>query len=271
MTVVTAEDILTHHGVKGMKWGVRKDDKLSSERVGSESEQALALIAVGAIYALAALGMHKAKTNDSGVKIAKTNANVRWKENDSLMGKKSIDELYNNVVTPINKDYPGRGTKMNCRRCTFAYEMRRRGIDVKATKSKFATGQDTVGLHEVTVGQFVGKNQSIWGHNQISSPLAMSTSSASQKSKAIFDALGKEPDGSRGELAVGWVIGGGHSMAYEIVNKKPIVFDTQSSIVYQDAHSFTKFGQIVTDAAYTRLDNINLNDDYLRRWAVNND
>lgn len=269
--IVTYDDYLAHHGVKGMKWGVRKDrDKsLSNVRVGTQDPGTVALIAVGAVFVAAHLGLHIANEKDSGKKIAKENANVKWKIDDSLTGKKSVEDLMHQVVEPVNKGYPGKGTKMNCRRCTFAYEMRRRGMDVEATKSRLAAGQGEKGLHEATLGQYLGRSESIWGHKQISNPRAMMKASPADKSKAIFEALGKEPDGSRGELGVGWVVGGGHSMAYEIVNKKPIVFDTQSSVVYRDSQAFEKFGTLVTDAAYTRLDNILMNDDIMRRWAIN--
>ena len=37
---------------------------------------------------------------------------------------------------------------MNCRRCTMAYEMRRRGYDVTATGSTMATGQHGTGMRK---------------------------------------------------------------------------------------------------------------------------
>src|SRR4029077_17292919 len=54
------------------------------------------------------------------------------------------------VVAPINPGYGDLGTKMNCRRATFAYEMRRRGYDVKATKSVKGTGQMPLSLLKAT-------------------------------------------------------------------------------------------------------------------------
>ncbi len=36
---------------------------------------------------------------------------------------------------------------MNCRRCTFAYEMRRRGYDVAATRTTNGRGQTAVGVY----------------------------------------------------------------------------------------------------------------------------
>ena len=38
---------------------------------------------------------------------------------------------------------------MNCRRCTFAYELSRRGYDVQATKTLIGTGQDANGMNQM--------------------------------------------------------------------------------------------------------------------------
>lgn len=41
------------------------------------------------------------------------------------------------------------GSFMNCRRCTFAYELSRRGYDVQATKTLIGTGQDANGMNQM--------------------------------------------------------------------------------------------------------------------------
>jgi hypothetical protein len=201
------------------------------------------------------------------------------------------DDIHMNVVKHINPDYGAMGTKMNCRRATFAYEMRRRGYDVKATKTTNANGQNVMGLMNATspgkkiqstrmmnlmktgikeaAGKSSGKptpvsdlaeNFAAGGKNKIS---------AGFNPNAIFDRLSKEPDGSRGELGVMWSMGGGHSMAYEIVKGKPVIFDGQTGKRFELADEFRKIMPQVANSGFTRLDNLELNHDYLMRWMTN--
>ena len=68
------------------------------------------------------------------------------KKNDLLSRHMSPDSIMKEVVEPINPGYGGVGTKMNCRRCTFGYEMQRRGLDLAATRSHAGTGQTPTSL-----------------------------------------------------------------------------------------------------------------------------
>lgn len=202
-----------------------------------------------------------------------------------------VDDIHRNVVKHINPDFGATGTKMNCRRATFAYEMRRRGYDVKATKTTNANGQNVIGLMNATspgkkimntsktsVITSITKEASIKNYGK-STPVAdlMENFAAGGKNKiplamgnrSIFESLSKQPDGSRGELGVMWQIGGGHSMAYEVVKGKPIIFDGQTGKRFESFDTFTKTMPSVKAAGFTRLDNIELNHDYLMRWMTN--
>lgn len=265
------EEALAHYGVKGMRWGVRKAEESGggSSTVGVDPVTA----AIGAVWLATLLGTTymsvrdaRRAVRDSGAHIQKKTANVAWKKDPSLTKKMSVDDLYDKVVTGVNPKYGSPGTKMNCRRCTLTYEMRRRGNDVKATQSHYATGQDMGGLKKATGG---GHYESSWGQKQIASPSFLAKATASQRSEAIFSSLSQHPEGARGELAMAWTFGGGHSMAWEIVKGKPVVFDTQTSKAYRSADAFNAFTPVVRDAAHTRLDNAKLEDQFLRRWVTN--
>ena len=69
----------------------------------------------------------------------------------------SKNYIFDHIVNGIN---PGEGyvpgSKMNCRRCTFAYELRRRGYVVFARKTALGTGQSNMGLHKVTHNDKIG-------------------------------------------------------------------------------------------------------------------
>lgn len=265
-------EALEHHGVKGMKWGVRKERETSS-RAGADQKLAgvdPVLVGIGlALAAHVAIGAYS-NLRDSGKHHQKKNANVAFKKKPELAKKMDADEILDKVVKPTNPDFPGMGTKMNCRRCTLTYEMRRRGYDVEATKTFWATGQETSGIRQATQNYNQGKGESPWGQKQIGGEKKFPSQASSEaRSNAIFSALAQHPEGARGELAVEWDMMGGHSMAWEVVKGKPVIFDAQSSKVYKDAASFKENAGSVVDAAYTRTDNIKLDEHFLKRWMIN--
>jgi hypothetical protein len=198
-----------------------------------------------------------------------------FKKNDKLSNPNySADDILKNVIPGVNPDYGSWGTNMNCRRATFAYEMRRRGFDVQATKTSIAHGQTLLGLAKATTTD----QQDVKSMKHLSSYFAIAagsknlinTSHVADGGKSIFDALSKEPNGSRGEFAVMWasavpgIPGGGHSMAYEVINGKAHIFDTQNGKEYKTGNDV--FGMIA-EAGYTRLDNVDLNMNFLSKWV----
>ena len=284
-TFSSPQEALAHYGVKGMKWGVTKDRPSSAASSASGDDAILGVYAVligGFLIARARMNY-----NDSGKKEAKvllkeekkTGIKHEWKKNDKLTGDKTHEELMRDVVPQINQGFPTeRGTSMNCRRCTFAYEMRRRGHDVKATRSVMAAGQDQAGLinavsPKTATSPFMSTKTMAngWGQNAINTttPDGRMYLSPEKKAESIFSALGKEPNGSRGELAFSWAFGGGHSIAYEIVNNRPIIIDNQSGKSWPDTKSFSRdMTPIMGTAAFTRLDNVELNNDFMKRWVA---
>jgi hypothetical protein len=268
---------------------------------------------VGASATAAVLGTYGAyKVYDSGSYTQFKNRNIPLKRNDALTGPLSFQNILHKVVKPVNPDYDyydpdagvgktlvkSLGSKMNCRRATFAYEMRRRGYDVEATKAITGTGQTGTGLINATT-----PGRHIW-----SGPLGFFSSRArdaalelttdktgpvrvlqkttkgfgkidvgrirdmypNQKSKAIFEAIGKNPDGARGELGVLWNGGrSGHSMAWEIIGGRPHIFDAQSGKSFTMSTFAKEHGAQIDSAAITRLDNIELNENFLKKWVTN--
>lgn len=221
-----------------------------------------------------------------------------FKKNQKLADPNlDVDDIHKLVVKHVNPDYGGIGTKMNCRRATFSYEMRRRGYDVKATKTTNANGQNVLGLMNATTPNEKIKRTSTLNimikagsealrktkDESAPTPLTDLTTNfaaggknripteygSTRNTQSIFDALGKEPNGSRGELGVMWSMGGGHSMAYEVVKGKPVIFDAQSGQKFDAADAFSKLMPGIANAGFTRLDNVDLNVDYLMRWMTN--
>ena len=221
-----------------------------------------------------------------------------WKVNTDLASKDmDVDDITSKVMSRINPNYGQPGTTNNCRRCTIAYEMSRRGYDVSATKSISGTGQNVAGMakalgtdvkggmtgiklkarlekrafdktgnfaemsdltKQVVLGKGIGE-QRIWNK------------SGGKISPAdVLSSLAEQPDGARGELTMKWAMGGGHSMAYEIVKGKPVIFDNQRGKVYKTAEDLKDVVDRFSDAGFTRLDNKELSDAFIQRWVKNN-
>jgi len=205
----------------------------------------------------------------------------------------NADEIFKSVVGRINIDrqksgLASLGTNNNCRRCTYAYELSRRGYDVKATKSLSGTGQHYIGQYNAThdkskqtgVLRFLTKN--IIGDSEVTdyaSRLHESRFLGVNKIKlntldpanSIFDAISKNPNGARGELTCKWKQSGAHSMAWEIVKGRPVIFDCQTNTMYDSAEKIAFLANEMSGAAYNRLDTATINKDFLSRWVKNCD
>lgn len=215
---------------------------------------------------------------------------VPFNMNKELSGKMSAADLLAKVVKPVNPGYNSPGGHMNCRRSTFAYELRRRGFDVHATTSAVGWGQSESGvINAVTPGsrnfyrslslsstvQQFGETRKAAGDTRVR-PMAKLVldkldegSSISSGSKKVFATLAKEPEGSRGEVLFRFP-NFGHSMAYEIVNGKPHVFDSQKGTFHDLTKTVESKWGLFHGAEITRLDNVDLDLNFLTRWADNN-
>lgn len=242
------------------------------------------------------------KALDSGLASAKIDTlkgKNQWPTDDSLKGKKTVKQIENTVIPGVNPEYGKLGTVNNCRRATVAYELRRRGINVEARKTMSATGQNDAGMVEALggggllsntaqsiVGKVTGKTSPLQDYmakmnkdNKLSETggwdaikAAFGSSKAYDKiategAEKVFKGLDKQPEGSRGELAVYWLSGGGHSVAYEIIGGKAVIFDTQNGKTYQSPKEMVDAGWATSSSQFTRLDNEKFDKNFVERWV----
>lgn len=220
---------------------------------------------------------------------------INWNRKESLMGDMSLSDLQSQVVDPINRNYGGHpGTKTNCMRCTMAYEMRRRGYDVESTLSwgELTSEQTSTARNLImdpnfkpaaartvkSFSDFVGPGHSTtvindshaWGNKTISLVKDGIHDDAIGKAKDVLDSIVKEGPGARGELGISWgAFVGGHSVAWEVMKDgTPVVIDNQSGKIYDTAEKLKQLMGPAAEAGYTRLDNVELNKEFLARWLA---
>lgn len=210
-----------------------------------------------------------------------------FRRNSKLSGKMSAEELRSVVAAGVNPNYATSGGQMNCRRCTFAYELRRRGYDVVATTSPVGYGQNESGL----------VNALVKGDKNIYTPQSMSNFASGYNEGGVRTragrgdrrqhgaftqtvrelgglkaALGLQPDGARGE-AVFDMGGFAHSMQWENVGGVPHIFDSQKGSHYpvttEGLSALTNKWGHPNSVELTRLDNVPLDAAFLQRWARN--
>lgn len=209
----------------------------------------------------------------------------------------SAEELFKNVASDVNPNYNTFGGQMNCRRSTYTYELRRRGYDVEATTSMFGHGQSETGVlnaftpgeRNINSGRSMStawvKNRNVRNTDPRDNRLNVAETAniigrksrhgyrAPIKREKLSSVIGNQPNGARGEVTFG-MDGFAHSLAYERVGGKTYMFDTQKAKMYNldnpsDYKNFTdKWGE-PSKAYVTRLDNVDLDEKFLSRWATN--
>lgn len=166
----------------------------------------------------------------------KTGLRKKQKNLTSEEDSKRVNPMYGDAL---------KGSKNNCMACSMAYDMRRRGYEVRAKKINF-------GLLNSDMQKYY--KDSVY--------------SGDMRPRHALDALKSEPDGSRGAVTVKWTMGGGHSMGYEVHNGEVTIIDSQSSKRYSEKAFRAKAVLGVTTMGYTRLDNCTPDIEALKRDII---
>ncbi len=200
-----------------------------------------------------------------------------------------LEDVMDVVLPGINPNYRTQGGAMNCRRATFAYELRRRGHDVVATTAPMGYGQNESGL----VNALIKGDRNLLSRESMSAFSGMSTiSDLSVRTRAapgdtrtyeaytesvkkigkLRESLSKQPTGARGEVV--FDMGAfAHSMQWEIFDGVPHIFDAQKAQHFPTTPSglaslMSKWGSPEV-MEITRLDNVDLDMAFLSRWVAN--
>ena len=241
-------DYLSHYGIPGMHWGVRRyqdeSGRLTPEgkeryygnsnggvkksvndgRAGM-SPEAINAIAQVSVYAAFMIGLpiyYKIKRNSNHKKFKEKNdalsedyltdiADLKDFSDSNKPKSISGDHSVEDDMAAVNPTYGQavKGNSSNCVLCSVTYDLRRRGYDV--TAKLCSTGMYT---DKVVKEMYDGVKEDKVGANSWT--------------KVAKNIEKKYPEGSRGVITLASIFGG-HAMAFEINNGKLDIIDAQSS------------------------------------------
>ena len=167
-----------------------------------------------------------------------------------------MQDLHNDIAAVNhNGAYEELGRGTNCLYCTTAYEMRRRGYDVQAQ-------QDWVGgiRGDMPSAMYKGAKTEVLydiSGRSLSDPTRLNESAYA--TQTLISTIEAQGEGARGYVGVNWNEGGGHSMAYEVVNGQMHLIDCQTGddLTGED---IWKERMAYADVCYvTRVDNCEVN------------
>lgn len=230
---------ITHYGVKGMRWGVRKayepvgrKKKLSAnkkppsagdysrydeydsenrERYGFErvvrnqnGTTTLKIIGTNTIDSFEELINNKDKAEDFGY-LSESEAIKVLKELPKI--EKSGSESYERYA--VNQDAPITERLSNCFECTLATEMRARGYDVQANTKQ---GGLRLEYHHAF---------------DIKDTFNITSQSTEEAYRLMEIQCLQYGEGARGAIGVSWLTGSGHAINWKVENGEFIIFDNQ--------------------------------------------
>ena len=303
-------DELYHHGIKGQKWGVRNgppyplkshsgsekkakmvggkgsiQKKKTDDKIGFIDPVSAAILTAYGALAVATIAVYAKEKHKE--KVAFLEAKERTKHVDELREgakidpktglrlKKDPNASMEEDMAAVNYDRGVKkktsGTYSNCGLCTTAYDLRRRGYEVSSTSVKGTPYANGVNREELESWYKDAKGKSV---NFISDDKVETTNILGNDAETFKKGLLEQPDGARGNLVVFWGFGGGHSVAYEIKDRKVIVLDTQSNTMYEGAalDEFLNTASLVdvggNRSFYLRTDNLEPDYEALKRKGI---
>lgn len=272
--IIDADAYLMHHGVKGMKWGVRKDRQagsvkrskgavdfmLDNPELTSYAVAAAAMLAVhGAkrVSDLSKQGWFKEKYTEADIKKVSTTKEHDLKVinpvpvSDSVLRDLS-DGKDLMQLSPVDQKSVGKAIRdgwfTNCVYCTTAAAMRRRGYDVEAKNSPgrgHAPGQTMKWWKGSKYENFLGESVSNpkkadkFVMDTIKREEKRSTRNAEQQMAHMTKVLSSQGVGAHGDLLVKSAFSG-HSIEYSVEKSGVKIYDNQFKRKYDSVDEFFK-------------------------------
>lgn len=274
---------LKHHGIRGQKWGIRRyqnpdgtltaegkkrygkdfsykrlhgaDDKDEHDSAGSTKAEKTRL-AVNVALDLLTLNpvgaaMDITRAVQAGQAISKekkaekrlANAEVDEKTGLKLKSKELTAEQDMKLTNPGFHNF-NTNTKNNCVLCSTAFELRRRGYDVIASKAAIGYSAD-----EYTKW-FKGAKEETFQPFESKLPAFPSIKRAKEMREWAESNILPQGEGARGYFSVAWSPYAGHSMAYEVKNNKIVIYDAQCGT----KTSVRELSYHTVDMGFARLD-----------------
>lgn len=253
--VIEDKNKLEHYGVKGMKWGVRKSEE-------SKGPQIKGLESLLTTFNLVGITTKKTKQ-------IRNNADLTL---NSLSDAKIIHPPESYLESIKNSSFPesyNDRSSRNCANTTMAYELRRRGYDVKAK-------QTTIGMPISEIEKSYNIEKSDIQFNYLGNPLNQNL-----YNKRINDYFESMPDGYRGAMVIVWTRNyGGHIFNMEKINNKIIFIDPQNGrygefkAIDKQASEIPTIpnpGEYLNRVSYAELfrtDNLKINEEYLNKQIM---
>lgn len=248
---------LKHYGVKGMRWGVRKEYELKGRKkaTGFSIKDQSIRTEVGTVNIKGF--SEKEKENDKWI-LDRISENVDDRYAPIEEAQKKLNELPRetmaytrgyNQVSLVNHNGPYYDRLINCFECSMAYEMRKRGYNVQANEVPGGFGVEAQHAFDIKDGFSIqiGLDRKYDGNK-------------SAAAKEAYNQIAKQclsyGEGARGCIGVSWAepYDGGHSMYWVVENGEFKIIDSQDSRRDGD-ESFLDADVVDKSVTVYRLDN----------------
>lgn len=248
---------LTHYGVLGMKWGVRKDRETKGPKKAKAPQSLYGRNQERSKTIQTSVGDAKVDFYDPSVRRG-NNILIDYirqeqpdryasegvaKERFNALKKVNIKYSEDQLKYLTNHDGPNDDRLVNCFHCSMAYELRKRGYNVQAKEIR--GGYNFEVQHAFNIKDaFTIKIDPKDGVDDYER--------AATCYRMIADQCEEYGEGARGQIGIQYYdYDGGHSMNWEIKDGKFRIIDSQG----MDRDSYETFMHAKTDVVVQRLDN----------------